>query len=66
MGIYIKNMKMPKDDERIRFVKLLNGKMYAVKETKNGFPISYLHEVIEVKTQPRLAEIADRLESEGE
>ena len=45
MGIYIKGMKMPKDDQKIRFVKLLNGKMYAVKG------ISYLHEVIEV-TEP--------------
>ena len=30
MGVYIKNMKMPKDDETIKFVKLLNGKMVAV------------------------------------
>ena len=66
MGIYIKGLKMPKDDQKIRFIKLLNGKMYALKETRNGFPLSYLHEVIEVQTQPSLAEIADRLESEGE
>ena len=51
MGIYIKGMKMPKDDEKIRFVKLLNGKMYALKAARNGFPLSYLHEVIEV-TEP--------------
>ena len=58
MGIYIKGMKMPKDDEKMRFVKLLNGKMYAVKETRNGFPLSYLHEVIKV-TEPhgRLVDI---------
>ena len=52
MGIYIKGMKMPKDDQKIRFVKLLNGKMYALKETRNGWPLSYLHEVIEV-TEPQ-------------
>ena len=51
MGIYIKGMKMPKDDQKIRFVKLLNGKMYALKETRNGWPLSYLHKVIEV-TEP--------------
>lgn len=51
MGVYIKGMKMPKDDQKIRFVKLLNGKMYALKETRNGWPLSYLHEVIEV-TEP--------------
>lgn len=48
MGIYIKGMEMPKDDQKIRFIKLLNGKMYALKETRNGWPLSYLHEVIEV------------------
>lgn len=51
MGIYIKGMKMPKDDQKIRFIKLLNGKMYALKETRNGWPLSYLHKVIEV-TEP--------------
>lgn len=51
MGIYIKGMEMPKDDQKIRFVKLLNGKMYALKETRNGWPLSYLHKVIEV-TEP--------------
>ena len=51
MGIYIKDMEMPKDDQKIRFVKLLNGKIYALKETRNGWPLSYLNEVIEV-TEP--------------
>lgn len=49
MGIYIKGMKMPKDDETIRFVKLLNGKMVAV--TSPTKEVGDIHEVIEV-TEP--------------
>lgn len=47
MGIYIKGMKMPKDDETIKFVKLLNSKMVAV--TSPTKSVGDIHEVIEVK-----------------
>lgn len=46
MGVYIKGMKMPKDDETIKFVKLLNGKMVAV--TSPTKSVGDIHEVIEV------------------
>lgn len=49
MGIYIKGMKMPKDDETIRFVKLLNGKIVAV--TSPTKEMGDIHEIIEV-TEP--------------
>ena len=42
-------MKMPKDDETIRFVKLLNGKMVAV--TSPIKSVGDIHEVVEV-TEP--------------
>ena len=56
MGIYIKNMKMPKDDETIKFVKLLNGKMVAVTSPTKG--VSDINEVIEV-TEPH-GDLIDR------
>ena len=46
MGIYIKGMKMPKDDEVIRFIKLLNGKTVAVKEKIKSF--SDMYDIVEV------------------
>ena len=49
MGIYIKGMKMPKDDEVIRFIKLLNGKIVAAKQPTKQ--IGDICEVIEV-TEP--------------
>lgn len=67
MGVYIKGMKMPKDDQKIRFIKLLNGKMYALKETRNGWPLSYLHEVIEVtESQNGIMIFPCVIEAEGE
>lgn len=56
MGIYIKGMKMPKDDETIRFVKLLNGKIVAVTSPIKG--VDNIHEIIEV-TEPH-GDLIDR------
>lgn len=47
MGIYIKGMKMPKDDEVIRFVKLLNGKTVAVKDKIKR--LNDIYDVVEIK-----------------
>ena len=61
MGVYIKGMKMPKDDQTIRFVKLLNGKMVAVTSPTKG--VGDIHEVVSV-TEPhgRLIDADDVIE----